>query len=144
MRFVTYVSLVLRRIWARKLMLLGSFLGATLVTALLVVLPLYEASVSAVDLLFTFRQAPEASVDLGAVHTTTEYSAAQAEAAREAVAAAASPISNWYPSIEERTISREFVVIPLGLAILGVPLVVPLALDSMPRAASISACCCCR
>lgn len=114
MRFVTYVSLVLRRIWARKLMLLGSFLGATLVTALLVVLPLYEASVSAVDLLFTFRQAPEASVDLGAVHTTTEYSAAQAEAAREAVAAAASPISNWYPSIEERTISREFVVIPLG------------------------------
>ena len=83
MRIATYLGLVLRRIWARKLMLLGSFLGATLVTALLVVLPLYESSVAAIDLLFTFRQAPDTTVNLSAVQTTTEYSAGTAEAARE-------------------------------------------------------------
>ena len=113
MRLVTYINLVLRRIWARKLMLLGSFLGATLVTALLVVLPLYEASVSAVDLLFTFRQAPDESVDLVAVGTTTEYSEGFAQSGRNAISAAEEPILKWYPSAVERTLSREFVVIPL-------------------------------
>jgi len=112
-RLVTYIGLVLRRIWARKLMLLGSFLGATLVTALLVVLPLYEASVSAVDLLFTFRQAPDESVDLVAVGTTTEFSEGFAQSGRNAIAAAEEPILTWYPSAVERTLSREFVVIPL-------------------------------
>jgi len=111
---VTYLSLVLRRVWARRLMLLGSLLGATLVTALLVVLPLYEASVAAVDLLFTFRQAPDATVDLTAVYSTTEYLPVDAVASRRAIADAAAPISAWYPTIEERTLSREFVVIPLA------------------------------
>jgi hypothetical protein len=96
------------------MMLLGSFLGATLVTALLVVLPLYEASVSAVDLLFTFRQAPDSSVNLQAVSSTTAYTPAGAQAARGAVAAASAPIGTWYPTIEERTLSREYVFIPLG------------------------------
>ena len=95
-------------------MLLGSFLGATLVTALLVVLPLYEASVSAVDLLFTFRQAPDASVNMQAVSSTTAYSPGGAEAARGAVASAALPIGTWYPTIEERILSREYVFVPLG------------------------------
>ena len=75
MRWVTYFGLVLRRVWARRGMLLGSFLGATLVIALLAVLPLYEASVSAIDLLFTFRQAPDSTVDLSAALTMNEYSA---------------------------------------------------------------------
>ena len=96
------------------MMLLGSFLGATLVTALLVVLPLYEASVSAVDLLFTFRQAPDASVNLEAVASSTEYTPAGAEAARTAVAQAAQPLADWYPVTEERILSREYVFIPLG------------------------------
>lgn len=96
------------------MMLLGSFLGATLVSALLVVLPLYESSVSAVDLLFTFRQAPDASVNLQAVASSTEYTPAGAAAARTAVEEAAAPLRDWYPTIEERTLSREFSFIPLG------------------------------
>ncbi len=114
LRIITYLGLVVRRIWARKMMLLGSFLGATLVTALLVVLPLYEASVSAVDLLFTFRQAPDSSVNLQAISSSTAYTPAGAEAARRAVAEASSPIDTWYPTIEERTLSREYVFVPLG------------------------------
>jgi hypothetical protein len=114
LRIATYLGLVLRRIWARKLMLLGSFLGATLVTALLVVLPLYESSVAAIDLLFTFRQAPDTTVNLSAVQTTTEYSAGSAEAARQAVDQASAGLATWYPDREERTVSRELVLIPLG------------------------------
>src|SRR3989304_3753336 len=83
-RLITYMGLGLRRIWARKLMLVGSFLGATLVTALLVILPLYEASVSAVDLLFTFRQAPDEAIDLVAVATTTDYTEQFAQNSRAA------------------------------------------------------------
>lgn len=114
MRIATYLGLVLRRIWARRLMLLGSFLGATLVTALLVVLPLYESSVAAVDLLFTFRQAPDTTVDLSAVHTVNEHSGAQADTAREAVEEAAGPLRVWYPESDERILSRELRFIPLG------------------------------
>src|SRR3990170_3295190 len=114
LRWVTYLSLVLRRVGARRLMLLGSLLGATLVTALLVVLPLYEASVSAVDLLFTFRQAPDATVDLTAVYSTNAFSATESDAARLVVADATEPIAEWYPDVSERTISREFILIPLA------------------------------
>jgi hypothetical protein len=114
MRAATYLGLVLRRIWTRRLMLLGSFLGATLVIALLVVLPLYEASVSAVDLLFTFRQAPDSSVDLTAVATSTEYDGEFADTAAATVEKHAAPLRPWYPEIDERTVSREFFVIPLG------------------------------
>ncbi|HSG80330.1 MAG TPA: ABC transporter permease [Acidimicrobiia bacterium] len=114
MRLATFVALVMRRIWARKLMLLGSFLGATLVTALLVVLPLYEASVQAVDLLFTFRQAPERTVSLSAVQASNEYTPGVSLSGRETVVQAADPIRTWYPEIRERSLSREFTIIPLG------------------------------
>ncbi|MBN2113908.1 MAG: ABC transporter permease [Acidimicrobiia bacterium] len=114
MRWVTYLGLVLRRLWARRWMLLGSFLGATLVIALLAVLPLYEASVSAIDLLYTFRNAPDSTVDLSAALTLTEYSGEQADAGRRAVADASTAVQTWYPTVEERTVSREFVMIPLG------------------------------
>ena len=114
MRWVTYFGLVLRRVWARRWMLLGSFLGATLVIALLAVLPLYEASVSAIDLLFTFRQAPDSTVDLSAALTMNEYSAEQADAGRQAMAEASVAVEAWYPEVEERTASRELVLIQLG------------------------------
>ena len=114
MRIVTYLGLVLRRIWSRRLMLLGSFLGATLVTALLTVLPLYEASVQAIDLLFTFRQAPDSVVDLNASFTMNDYSADDAGSARVALDEARASIATWYPRVDERTLSRELVVIPLG------------------------------
>jgi len=42
-RLVTYIALAMRRVWAKKGILFGSFLGATVVIALLVVVPLYEA-----------------------------------------------------------------------------------------------------
>lgn len=114
MRWVTYIDVVLRRLWARKLMLLGSFLGATLVTALLVVLPLYEASVQAVDLLFTFRQAPDSVVDIEAAQTTTDYDPAEAVTAREAFAELAGPLRTWYSAPAERLLTREMVFIPIA------------------------------
>ena len=114
MRWVTYLGLVLRRVWARRWMLLGSFLGATLVIALLAVLPLYEASVSAIDLLYTFRNAPDSTVDLSAALTMNEYSVDQADAGRQAIADASVAVQTWYPTVEERTASRELRLIPLG------------------------------
>ncbi|MBP1632193.1 MAG: hypothetical protein H6Q11_481, partial [Acidobacteria bacterium] len=113
MRWVTYLGLVLRRVWARRWMLLGSFLGATLVIALLAVLPLYEASISGIDLLFTLREAPDTTVDLSAVLSMTEYTAEQADAGREAIAEAAAPLRTWFPTSVERTLSREVVLIPI-------------------------------
>ncbi|HUG75158.1 MAG TPA: hypothetical protein VMM81_05735, partial [Acidimicrobiia bacterium] len=112
MRIVTYIGLVARRVWARKLMLVGSFLGATLVTALLVILPLYEASVQAIDLLFTFRQAPASSVDLSAAHTQNQFRYSDTEATRERLEQTAAPLAEWYPEIRERIIAQEFRVIP--------------------------------
>ncbi|HUG74450.1 MAG TPA: FtsX-like permease family protein, partial [Acidimicrobiia bacterium] len=112
MRIVTYIGLVARRVWARKLMLVGSFLGATLVTALLVILPLYEASVQAIDLLFTFRQAPASSVDLSAVHTQNQFKYEDAVETRERLEETAAPLSAWYPEIRERIVAQEFRVIP--------------------------------
>ncbi len=53
MKFVTYMGLVARRLLAKRGILIGSFLGATLVIALLVVVPLYQDSVKAVDLRFS-------------------------------------------------------------------------------------------
>ena len=114
MRFFTYVGLVLRRIWAKRGMLFGSWLGATLVVALLVIVPLYESSIAAVDLLFTFRQAPAVEVDLRASATTNQYRAEEAAAARVAVADAQAEIATWYPTNTERTLSREFRFIPPG------------------------------
>lgn len=112
MRIVTYIGLVARRVWARKMMLVGSFLGATLVTALLVILPLYEASVQAIDLLFTFRQAPASSVDLSAAHTQNQFSHQTAQDTRARLQANAEPLSQWYPEVRERLVAQEFRIIP--------------------------------
>ena len=59
MKIATYLGFVVRRVWAKKGILFGSLLGATLVIALLVVVPLYEASVQAVDLKFSIDNALE-------------------------------------------------------------------------------------
>ncbi|MFQ5517965.1 MAG: hypothetical protein ACE5E8_10385, partial [Acidimicrobiia bacterium] len=114
MRFVTYVVLVLRRLWAKRWLLVGSFLGATLVTALLVIVPLYESSIAAVDLRFTVRGAPPVQVDISATNTVTDYEGAVASDVAEIVDAARDGISQWYPDAVEHTLSRELYVIPLG------------------------------
>ncbi len=114
MRLVTYLGLVARRLWSKRGILFGSFLGATLVTALLVIVPLYEASVQAVDLLFTLRGAPAADVDITATNQTTEYTGAEAASHRELVTDRwQERVAEWYPSVVERTQSREFLVIPI-------------------------------
>jgi hypothetical protein len=114
LRIATYVGLVLRRVWAKKGILVGAFLGSTLVVALLVVVPLYESSVAAVDLLFTVRNAPADDVDLESRITVTDYDAATAQDNREIVAGAADLVAPWYPSVSERLLTREFVFIPTG------------------------------
>ncbi len=78
MRIATYLGLVARRIWAKKGILFGSFLGATLVIALLVVVPLYEASVQAVDLKFSIDNALEEETEVTAFANQTAYTSAVA------------------------------------------------------------------
>ncbi len=112
LRIFTYVGLVVRRMWAKRGMLVGSFLGATLVVALLAIVPLYESSIAAIDLLFTFRQAPAVSVDLLANGATAPHDPAAALAAREAVDDGLATLQPWYPHADERTLSRELFVIP--------------------------------
>ncbi|MFQ5554841.1 MAG: hypothetical protein ACE5GC_05655, partial [Acidimicrobiia bacterium] len=114
MRLVTYLSLVVRRVWAKRGILIGSLLGATLVTALLVIVPLYEDSVRAVDLLFTTRSAPAADVDFIAFSQTTSYSGATATTHRNlAGEQRVSLLADWYPTMIERSQSRELIVIPI-------------------------------
>ncbi len=114
MRLVTYMGLVARRLWSKRGVLFGSFLGATLVTALLVIVPLYEASVQAVDLLFTLRGAPAADVDVTVTSQTTDYDGAVAQSNRDLVLDVWSRrLEPWYPTTVERLQSREFVVIPI-------------------------------
>jgi hypothetical protein len=108
------MGLVARRLWSKRGILFGSFLGATLVTALLVIVPLYESSVQAVDLLFTLRGAPASDVDITATANTNSYSGSQAAANRELVTTEWNEwVVEWYPSMIERSQSREFVVIPI-------------------------------
>jgi hypothetical protein len=112
LRIFTYTGLVVRRMWAKRGMLIGSFLGATLVVALLAIVPLYESSIAAIDLLFTFRQAPAVSVDLRASGPTEPFDVVSATAASAAVDEQLSLVEPWYVSAEERTLSRELFVIP--------------------------------
>ena len=58
MKLVTYLGLVTRRLWAKRGIFVGSLLGSTLVIALLVVVPLYQDSVKAVDLRFSSAECP--------------------------------------------------------------------------------------
>jgi len=115
MRIVTYLGLVVRRVWTKKGILFGSLLGATLVVALLVVVPLYEASVQAVDLKFTIGNslANETSVTAFSIHN--DYSRDAGATDRGIVDGARHTwIDTWYPTTVERSQSREFVVIPSG------------------------------
>jgi ABC-type lipoprotein release transport system permease subunit len=116
MRIATYLALVVRRVWAKKGILFGSLLGATLVVALLVVVPLYEASVLAVDLAFTVDTALDEEVDVEAFSAVApSYTASTGEFNRTIMAGAQQQwLQPWYPSMEERSQTREFLVIPSG------------------------------
>ena len=115
MKIATYLSLVVRRVWAKKGILFGSVLGAILVIALLVVVPLYEASVLAVDLKFSVENALDEQVDVTAFSNTNAYTAATGESNRTVVADSQQRwLQPWYPTSEERSQTREFLVIPSG------------------------------
>ena len=110
------MGLVARRVWSKRGILVGSLLGATLVTALLTIVPLYEASVQAVDLLFTVRGATSDTVDVTAFVNYNDYLVGVAEGNREVVNERADALlAKWYPDRLERTQSREFIVIPLNV-----------------------------
>ncbi|MDJ0954017.1 MAG: ABC transporter permease [Acidimicrobiia bacterium] len=115
MKLVTYIGLVVRRLWAKRGILIGSLLGATLVIALLVVVPLYQDSVKAVDLRFSLQSALADEVDMTAFVQTTSYRAEEAVANRDLIADLhGSIIAEWYPTYVERIQTREFFVIPTG------------------------------
>lgn len=115
MKFGTYLGLVARRVWAKKGILVGSLLGATLVIALLVVVPLYESSVQAVDLRFSVRSAVADEVDMTAFSTMNDYSRSLGTSNRAIVTEAHEQwVIPWFPTIEERTQTREYSVIPTG------------------------------
>jgi FtsX-like permease family len=116
MRLFTYIGLVARRVWAKKGILFGSLLGATLVIALLVVVPLYESSVQAVDLKFTLSGAVGDELDTTAFSQMNQYTGVTGATNRAVVRRAhADWLGAWYPGLEERTQSREFLVIPSGV-----------------------------
>jgi ABC-type lipoprotein release transport system permease subunit len=90
-------------------------LGSTLVIALLVVVPLYQDSVKAVDLRFSLQSALAEEVDVTAFVQTTSYVGEEAAGNRDLIGGLHdSIISEWYPTYVERTQTREFVVIPTG------------------------------
>ncbi|MFV1970229.1 MAG: FtsX-like permease family protein [Acidimicrobiia bacterium] len=115
MRFVTYIGLVVRRVWAKKGILFGSLLGATLVIALLVVVPLYEASVQAVDLKFSIDNALENETSVTAFSIHNDYTPGTGEVNRVVVDDARQTwLQPWYPTNVERSQTRELLVIPSG------------------------------
>ena len=115
MKLVTYMGLVVRRLWAKRGILLGSLLGSTLVIALLVVVPLYQDSVKAVDLRFSMQSALAEEVDFTAVFQTNSYDDVAAINNRDLVTGLQTEmIAEWYPTYVERIQTREFVVIPTG------------------------------
>lgn len=118
MKLVTYLGLVARRLWAKRGILVGSLLGSMLVIALLVVVPLYQDSVKAVDLRFSVQSALAEEVDITAFVQTTSYSAAEAETNRDLINELhRTQVSTWYPTSTERLQTREFVIIPTGGAV---------------------------
>ena len=115
MKLATYIGLVIRRLWAKRGVLVGSLLGATLVIALLVVVPLYQDSVKAVDLRFSLQSALAEEVDVTAFVQTTNYTSEEAANNRDLIGGLRSSIiDEWYPTYVERIQSREFFVIPTG------------------------------
>ncbi|MBT8207103.1 MAG: ABC transporter permease [Acidimicrobiia bacterium] len=117
LRLVTYAGLVVRRLWSKKGILLGSFLGATLVIALLAIVPLYEDSVAAVDLLFSVRSAADDEVDLTSTTSSLDYSGTWAASNRALVNENRNGLETWYPTMTERIQSREFLFIPIQGAV---------------------------
>jgi len=114
-KLVTYLGLVARRLWAKRGILIGSLLGATLVTALLVVVPLYQDSVKAVDLRFSLQSALAEEVDITAFVQTTSYTSVEAAGNRDLVTGLlAGEMATWYPTSVERLQTRELLVIPTG------------------------------
>lgn len=115
MKLVTYIGLVVRRVWAKKGILFGSLLGATLVIALLVVVPLYEASVQAVDLKFSIDNALESETSVTAFSIHDDYSSEAGATSRAIVDdARLTWLQPWYPTNIERSQTREFLIIPSG------------------------------
>lgn len=115
MKIGTYLALVVRRVWAKKGLLFGSLLGATLVIALLVVVPLYEASVQAVDLKFSIDNSLSEDVEVTAFSNDNDYDGAEAASRSRIVSDAQDKwLQPWYPTSEERTQTREFLIIPSG------------------------------
>ncbi|GMQ97879.1 MAG: hypothetical protein BMS9Abin17_0382 [Acidimicrobiia bacterium] len=115
MRIVTFLALVVRRVWVKKGILFGSFLGATLVIALLVVVPLYEASVQAIDLKFSIDNALADEVDITAFSTQNDYDSFVGETNRDQVAESQQTwLLPWYPNNIERSQTREFSIIRSG------------------------------
>lgn len=83
-------------------------------SALLVVLPLYEASIQAVDLRFTLGAAPASDVDLTAFVRTNSYQAESASRNRKLVTDAwQQDVLSWFPTMIERSQTRELLVIPV-------------------------------
>jgi hypothetical protein len=115
------MGLAARRVWSKRGILVGSLLGATLVTALLTIVPLYEASVQAVDLRFTVRGATSDAVDVAELVSYDDYFADVAAANSRLVGERADKLlARWYPERVERVQTREVVVIPLGFDWFGI------------------------
>lgn len=114
MRLVTYGGLVVRRVWAKRGALAGSFAGAAIVIALFVVVPLYEDSIKAIDLQFAISGTgiDETAVEMNA--SMTDFVLSDVVRNRTVVDENGMAfLLPWYTKSFEWVRSREFVVIPL-------------------------------
>ncbi|MCL1588007.1 MAG: hypothetical protein M3092_06280, partial [Actinomycetia bacterium] len=83
--------------------------------ALLVVVPLYEASVQAVDLKFSIDNALSEEVDVTAFSIQNDYEGSEAASRTRVVLDAQDKwLQPWYPTSQERTQTREFLIIASG------------------------------
>ncbi len=117
MRFVTYGGLVVRRVWAKRGTLFGSFLGSAIVISLFVVVPLYEDSIKAVDLQFALAGAGDDGTAIVLSTTMNDFSLTIADENRDAVVRNGEKLDPWYSQSFEWFRSREFVVIPIEGAV---------------------------
>lgn len=117
MQFVTYAGLVVRRVWAKRGTLIGSFLGSAIVISLFVVVPLYEDSIKAVDLQFTLAGAGDDGTAIMLSTTMNDFNLTIAGENRDAVVRNGEKLDPWYTQSFEWFRSREFVVIPIEGAV---------------------------
>jgi FtsX-like permease family protein len=113
MRFVTYSGLVVRRVWAKRGTLIGSFLGSAIVISLFVVVPLYEDSIKAVDLQFALAGAGDDGTAIVMNAIMNDFSLDVASENRGAIASNGEILEPWFSPSFEWLRSREFVVIPI-------------------------------